>query len=150
MFNVNEVTAEMEQSAASLGLIPEGEHNFVIESARQSVNKKQDGEYIEITCILEGTNTKYWHYFNIKHINPRVVNIGKVELKNLMLAINMQSIASAEDLKDKVFRGQIEHQKQKDGKLQVKITVFGPYLWSGNVGTEAGKKAEFSDDDVPF
>ncbi len=145
-FSINDVTEEMESEANSFGLIPEGEHNFVIESARVADNKQMTGEYIEITCILEGTNKKYWHYFNWKHSNSKVVSMAKVELKNLLLAIGMKEFKTVSELVQKLFRGQVEHQRDKSGKLQARVIAFGEYKWSGN---QPAPKTS-SEEDVPF
>lgn len=145
-FCIDEVTTDMENDVNNFGLIPEGEHNFLIENAREAPNKKQDGEYLELTCLLEGTNKKQWIYFNLKHPNNTVVNMAKVQLKKLLTALKMTGYESPEELKDKVFRAQIEHVKNKDGKYQEKFVAFDEYKWSGNMQ----KEASVSDENVPF
>lgn len=136
MFNINEVTPEMEAEAASSGLVPEGEYNFLIENARIAENKAQNGSYLEITCLPEGMNRKMWKYFNFMHINKKVEALAKVDLKNLCLALDVTQITNVNQLIGKMFVGRVEHSKDKQGNMQSEIRAFGKYIPK--------------DEDVPF
>lgn len=141
MFNINEVTPEMENEAACQGLISEGEYNFLIESARIAENKKQNGSYLELACIPEGTNRKMWKYFNFMHVDKRVETYAKVDLKNLCMALEISKITKTDELVGRFFVGRVEHSKDKQGNMQAEIRAYGKC---------EKKPAVASDDDMPF
>jgi hypothetical protein len=128
MFNINEVTPQMENEANSSGLIPEGEYNFLIEAARIAENKKQNGSYLELTCIPEGMNRKMWKYFNFMHVDKRVESLAKVDLKNLCLALEISQITNVIELVGKFFVGRVEHTKNKSGEINAEIRAYGKYV----------------------
>jgi len=132
MFNINEVTEEMENEIAEGSLIPEGEYNFLIESARIAENKSQNGSYLELTCIPESLNRKVWKYFNFMHVNKRVENLAKVDLKNLCLALEIAQITNPAELVGRLFIGRVEHSKDKQGKMQAEIRAYGKYVPNEN------------------
>jgi ribosomal protein L33 len=141
LFNINQISREME-SENSFELIPEGYHNFIVENAEVRGSKKGTGNFIELTCKIEGGNRKHWHYFNIQNTNEQVATRGLVDLKKFCLAINVQEIVEASVLIDSIFCAKIVHIKDTNNKMNAKMVEFKPYCNHSNDAAAAN--------DVPF
>jgi hypothetical protein len=127
MFNVNDVTTEMENEVSSMGLLAEGWYNMIVIDSNKKANKAGNGEYIELVLQPEGSKRKMWYYFNISHTNPQVAKMGLVALKKFCLAVNKNGFTTASELLDLMLCCNVEHKKDKDGKTRDTITEFAPY-----------------------
>lgn len=126
LFNIAQVSLAME-AANNFEMMAEGYHNFIVENAEVRESKKGTGSFIELTCKLEGSNRKHWHYFNIQNTNQQVADRGLVDLKKFCLAVNVQQIENASDLCDLIFCAKIVHIKDQNNKMSAKMVEFKPY-----------------------
>lgn len=114
--------------------LPEVELPFQVEKA-EAKTFGDDDAFLKVTVcltVLEGDfqNRKIYQDFIIKHSNPKAANIGKENLKNLVISCGKpETIENVSDLVGGVCIGKVKNQTSND-KVYPKVRYFKKYTES--------------------
>lgn len=137
-------TIDLTGVTASRGFepIPAGDYNLTIVDASQQLTKAGDGEYLKIKFeVVDGEHAgRYvWQNYNLKNKNDMAVQIGKSQLKSMLL--NASYDKEQVDLNDLMGLEVVGVVRIKEGQN----TIAG-YKVKGSVAATQNP----TDQDVPF
>lgn len=106
-----------------------GTHPVTIDTAELKSTKTNDGRYVKVSFKVtdgDGKGKKVFHNFNIVNPNAQAVEIGKSQLKTMMVAakMNADALRSVAELVGKKLVIKTGYQKDQDGNNQPVVKAF--------------------------
>lgn len=143
--------------APSKGPIPEGRYQVSITDAEVKTTKAGTGQYIKAEfTIKEGeySGKKIWSMFNIKNQNPKAVEIGLQQLKDMLVAANSNlangKLESVSQLRGLRMTANVKIESSEEYGDQNRINYFDYSESQINQGAPNMAPQFSSDEELPF
>ena len=124
------------QASGTATVIPPGEYKVQVVSSEEKATKKGDGAFIEFVYLIttgEYKDSKIWDRFNVDNPNPKAVEIGLSQFKQLAEACGAPDCTDTDELEGCNFIAVMGPQKDDPNRTEVKSRVAGT---GGKVATK--------------